>query len=51
MGHIIKFFRSYIACGIYLLNIRGKINRMTKHPERYSLEQRYVFAQKVVRKL
>lgn len=51
MGHIIKFFRSYIACGIYLLTIHGKINRMTKHPERYSEEERYAFAQKVVRKL
>ena len=51
MGHIIKFFRSYISCGIYLLTIRGKVNRMAKHPERYTLEQRYTYAQKIVRKL
>lgn len=51
MGHIIKFFRSYIACGIYLLTIQHKINKRIKHPEKYTLEERYKFAQKVVRKL
>lgn len=51
MGHIIKFFRSYIFCGFYLLTVRGKVNRMAKHPEKYTLEQRYSFAQKIVRKL
>jgi len=51
MGHIIKFFRSYIFCGLYLLTVKGKVNRMAKHPEKYSLEERYAFAQKIVRRL
>lgn len=51
MGHIIKFFRSYIACGIYLLCVKGKVKRMIKNPKKYSIEERYSYAQKVIRNL
>ena len=51
MGHIVKFFRSYISCGIYLLFIKGKVNKMVKNKDKYPLSVRYAYAQKVIKKL
>lgn len=51
MGRIIKFFRSYLFCGIYLLFIYPKINKLIKHKDKYSFEYRYAYAKKKINTL
>jgi len=51
MGQIIKFFRSYLFCGIYLLFIYPKINKLIKNKEKYSFEYRYNYARKKINTL
>ena len=41
MGQIIKFFRSYFFCLVYLIFVRPKVKKMIKHKDRYSIETRY----------
>ncbi len=51
MGHIIKFFRSYLFCGIYLMFTYPKINKLIKHKDKYSFEYRYNYARKKINTL
>lgn len=51
MGQILKFFRSYLFCGIYLLFIYPKINKLIKNKDKYSFEYRYEYAKKKINTL